>query len=594
MFDATPGNDNHFTFGLFPFHFHRNKWSWGLSFLSSNNSCVWVVSLGYNNPFAIFSNFTQFCSQVAWSGMQCLSSNHFRWWIWMLVQFWPFVIWTYHLFIHLVLRRLRCPRKSKLYRVLRHARACNRKQRVTFFFSALLIRAFYPQCAVAGFTRNFDQLPENSSMELEQGSLPRWLNHVDCYTCHFHFFLQNLLLVDFCFDFPPKPFSPCLGYPGEGPVAEYFTLNVTSLPKRLHSILQFLNSNSNAQVMCLQETRAPPQKMSALQNLAFRAGWSLHVGFQPPFKRISGVSTCFRQPTGGLAILVNRQTPSIQLELPDDWRHLHEVCMPVWLSMQHGRNNCGVVLINCYLPSGSLERERRESLLRDILAYASTFSTPAILCGDFQSEPDQSQALSLAQMSGAWTDFYAEHRNSQSKPVEATFCAKGWKDGFIGFGKTRIDHMFLNAVALTAAKEARIFRGPLAPGHAPVSATLEHVIFSSEYWTLPRLPKWFLPPRPSDKREWDDRNNLCLPVFHQFLPKLIEFAETLQVEQFWRLTCDMIHDMLNCICQQHVSSSRGSVPDFEKHCVTPLLQEGLHSKSGLKRFVAYFMNLPLK
>ena len=172
------------------------------------------------------------------------------------------------------------------------------------------------------------------------------------------------------------------------------------------------------------------------------------------------------------------------------------------------------------------------------------------------------------------TDFYAEYQSTQSLPVEATFSARGWIDGFAGHGKTRIDHIFLNSAALAAAKDASIFRGPLAPGHAPVVIGFEHSTFSTSCWSSPSVPKWMLPQKPSTHEEWDSRNKLCMPVFQRYLPCPLEHAENLRVEAFWGETCNMIHDMLNTICQQNISSSRGSIPDFyQKRFVPPACRE---------------------
>ena len=362
-------------------------------------------------------------------------------------------------------------------------------------------------------------------------------------------------------------YCPCLGFPGEGP-AIFSTLNCTSLPKRFQSILHFLDSDTNSLAMSLQETRIPPKKVSALQRQAVQSGWTLHVGSQPGLRKVSGPKACFRQPTGGLAFLVKKHIPSTQIELPNEWRHLSDVCMPVWLAIEKGRT--GVVVLNCYLPSGVQAKEERESLLSDVFSYASTLdSTPVILSGDFQMDPKDSQAMSLALLSGLWSDYYSDYRSAQSLPIEATFCAQGWTNGFVGRGKTRIDHMFLNTLALVAAKEASIFRGPLAPGHAVVSVRLEFDLFSSFCWTQPKVPQWNLPPKPTTDVLWDERNALCLPIFQTSLPQLLAFAETLQAEEFWQDLCNMLHLMLNKISQQSISSTRGSIPTFSKTCVVP-------------------------
>ena len=81
--------------------------------------------------------------------------------------------------------------------------------------------------------------------------------------------------------------------------------------------------------------------------------------------------------------------------------------------MDNGRT--GVILLNCYLPSGPAVKDRREELLSSIFELASTLdSTPVLLTGDFQTDPAASPVLSRVERTGEWTDYYAEFRAASS------------------------------------------------------------------------------------------------------------------------------------------------------------------------------------
>ena len=103
------------------------------------------------------------------------------------------------------------------------------------------------------------------------------------------------------------------------------------------------------QTMLLQETRISPKCIESIRNRASKAGWVLHIGFQPPLSKVMGPKGFFRQPTGGLATLVHKQIPSAAIQFPQNLQYLHQYCLPIWLSVSNGRT--GLVLVNCYLPT---------------------------------------------------------------------------------------------------------------------------------------------------------------------------------------------------------------------------------------------------
>ena len=171
------------------------------------------------------------------------------------------------------------------------------------------------------------------------------------------------------------------------------TLNVTALGKRLDTVLAFLQAECT-QTMLLQETRISPKCIESIRNRASKAGWVLHIGFQPPLSKVMGPKGFFRQPTGGLATLVHKQIPSAAIQFPQNLQYLHQYCLPIWLSVSNGRT--GLVLVNCYLPTGSAARATREEILRDIFQFASLYDhCPVIIGGDLQMDTSESSAIAL-------------------------------------------------------------------------------------------------------------------------------------------------------------------------------------------------------
>ena len=127
------------------------------------------------------------------------------------------------------------------------------------------------------------------------------------------------------------------------------------------------------------------------------------------------------------------------------------------------------------------------------------------------------EQLASALCSGSYSDSYADFGESQGSSVEATFSSVGWLDSFKGFGKSRLDPMFLNTHALRAAAPASIFRGPLAPGHYPLSVSFNIDVFQTKCWTVRPVAKWNLPAKPVSEQAWDERNQQCLPILHEYL-----------------------------------------------------------------------------
>jgi len=480
---------------------------------------------------------------------------------------------------------LRPPRKSILGRAFRKqtARAYRRAIFVTFRVLQINFCVSRASCRHVNSLLHVRQsrLIRYQLIELEQDSGQhfhgfsyedgmRWITHAmaNGYACQFNLTMAEL---DESSSWPQcilfSVYSPCLGFPGEGPPLKVSTLNVTALGKRLDTVLAFLQAECT-QTMLLQETRISPKCIESIRNRASKAGWVLHIGFQPPLSKVMGPKGFFRQPTGGLATLVHKQIPSAAIQFPQNLQHLHQYCLPIWLSVSNGRT--GLVLVNCYLPTGSAARATREEILRDIFQFASLYDhCPVIIGGDLQMDTSESSAIAEALCSGLWYDFDADLRASKKIPLEATFSACGWSSGLVGPHRTRIDHFLLNHFSIAAAKDVQIFRGPLAPGHCPINLELDVEVFCTECMMLKPVESWNLPPRPRNQQAWQKRNEKCLPIFQAFLPSLLEHAEHLDVCNFWDTLCDMVHDMLDEISQQKIRKERGKVPSFQKAKLLP-------------------------
>ena len=256
--------------------------------------------------------------------------------------------------------------------------------------------------------------------------------------------------------------------------------------------------------------------------------------------------------------------------------------MPLWTPSDDGRS--GFVVLNCYLPSGQSVIDERETLLSDIFSFASIFDTsPTVVGGDLQCAPEDSSALTQVLASNRWSDFYADCCRSRNLEPEATYSGNGWASGFRGLRKTRIDHLFLNDLARSAAKEASIFRGPVAPGHCPVVIRLECQVFHEMVFGLKQHPQWNLPPKPCSQEEWDERDAICHPILTKYIPSFVRAAEEGDPQTLWDSLTRMMHEMLNCITGQFIQSRRGDIPVFEqKPFLPPPCKQNQYQQVSLK------------
>ena len=221
-----------------------------------------------------------------------------------------------------------------------------------------------------------------------------------------------------------SPFSPCLGFPGEGPFSVAST-NVTSLPKNRYSILslgQYLVTESPVEVICMQETRIPTYEMSSLQADCQEAGWQLILGYQPGVSVVHSASPdgpkAFRQRQGGLATMVSDNQHVHEILYPENWKLLYEFCLMTWVALD---SSSGCVLANCYLPSHAVHREKRSQIMESLLEYIATFAAPVCLCGDFQDPPGENTAITDAIIHGGFEDVIALKDSVTGNPPKFTF-----------------------------------------------------------------------------------------------------------------------------------------------------------------------------
>ena len=363
-------------------------------------------------------------------------------------------------------------------------------------------------------------------------------------------------------------FSPCLGYPGEGPKLGFVTINTTSCSKHRYDLIALPSCDSNpVQIVFMQETRLSAKGCAELTPFLKREGWEIRVGYQPPVKRLRSQFTSCRQPHGGLATLYRKDVTVIEVALSADWASLVPHCQMLWCSCQGG----GFYVINCYLPAGADKRSERCLLLDRIFELAGSYSNfPCFVLGDFQDEPGAYPSIQRAFLTGEWVDLYANQQNALQRSLEASFAKNGWKTGYeVGPGKTRIDYVLCNRKATFLFQSIRYLRGQSFPGHTPVHCSLNCDVFNELVWHLKPHPKWRLPDKPTSREQWSQREAICQPILRQHIERLLQAATARDAEVTWSIACRIATDMLNAISQQSIPPTRGKVPEFRKMPLVP-------------------------
>ena len=70
------------------------------------------------------------------------------------------------------------------------------------------------------------------------------------------------------------------------------------------------------------------------------------------------------------------------------------------------------------------------------------------------------------------------------------------------------------------------------------------------------------PNKPKTQKEWDEREEVCYPVFVKYANKLLEASEALDVEAVWKIANEIATEMINRVCCTSLPPTRGSPPEF--------------------------------
>ena len=68
-------------------------------------------------------------------------------------------------------------------------------------------------------------------------------------------------------------------------------------------------------------------------------------------------------------------------------------------------------MVNCYLPTGKQATCERTELMEYVFSFVATLgSVPVVICGDFQSPPEENPSIVAALLSDDWVDVYREQQ----------------------------------------------------------------------------------------------------------------------------------------------------------------------------------------
>ena len=382
--------------------------------------------------------------------------------------------------------------------------------------------------------------------------------------------------------FSPYPISwevfvPCKGYKGEGPLT-LVSANVTSCVKhfaRIATIDARISDEGGVSCMFLQESRIPQSQITNLARRFEKKGWKLTAGPQPGTTKLKGGQVArYRQPTGGVAALSKPHCVTIPVSVPQSFSSIQSCCQVVWVSV-----GCfGFYVFNVYLPTGKGASADRNDLMDHIFSFAASLGNhPIVCCGDFQSPPESNASIVTSFIADEWFDVYAEQQQAQGLQIEHTFQKSNSVQSNQEFGKTRIDYFLLNRLALPLFQSASVVRGAGFPNHSPCTLTLNIEPFQTSILVVKPHPKWSLEPLPRKESEWEERLSTIKPILDEFMPSLIQHAESRDVEGLWTTACATVTSMLNAITQQSIPSTRGKIPTFRK---APLFKRDIPKRSS--------------
>ena len=364
-------------------------------------------------------------------------------------------------------------------------------------------------------------------------------------------------------------FCPCKGYKGEGPVS-IASANVTSCLK--HSTRIATLGIDNLHCICMQESRIPESKVRQLSRKFDGYGWELISGPQPPVKKLHGRSSGFRQTTGGVAALVRKGYGCTAVDIQGSFASIRACCQVLFLPFQQ----TGCYVINVYLPSGGQAVRSRNELMESIFCYAASLgNVPVMICGDFQSKPEDNSAILHAFITDEWFDVHAERQKLLGKQPEHTFVRSNSSDAD-DKGKSRIDFFLFNKHLLPFFSSSGVLLKSGLPNHRPCFVEVSVAKVTSTVHVAKPHPKWkFNDSIPQSKQQWVDRDILVQPILQSAAPSLIQAAESCDTEALWTIACETVTKCLNKISGQSLPATRGRLPSFK---AVPLARPDHQSK----------------
>ena len=405
-----------------------------------------------------------------------------------------------------------------------------------------------------------------------------WLTPLPCPSLEIVNYLPLLI-----HSFPPSVFSPCKGFPGEGPGDDISfsmtSINVTSCSKNVSALFALGADRTAAPLnLCLmQETRIHPLKRNSIVAAFRQEGWSLVIGAQPPVQKVKAPNgkPTYRQMHGGLAIAYRGTLCVTEDPIPVSFGIAHVVQSALCIC-----DSFSIRIVNCYLPSGQKNKfERRELMQRIFEFVASAGPGPIFIGGDFNDSPDSNPSISQVLQSGEFCDVVHEHRIARGLDVGHTFfrtkkLARSQnvaRPAARPISKTRIDFFLTSSSANQCVTNAWHSYGTAFPNHVPVCLELTIPVSSMKAFRLSGSPQWSFPKVPKTQQEWDTRDEFIRPIVSEWIPKILPSVQDGCVEDVWTIACDATKAVLNNIALHQIQSSKGSPPKFvEKSTRKPL------------------------
>eukprot|EP00662_Eupelagonemidae_sp_cell21_P006360 gene6360-47037_t len=272
---------------------------------------------------------------------------------------------------------------------------------------------------------------------------------------------------------------------------EASTANVTSLaPTQLEATLSL-----GGDVIAVQETALTRVAQEDMTKQLKRRGWSVVWGKdQPPWVSEGHNPTPWKGQKGGVGVLVRDHIPvsrgpvdtAVRKRLWATGRWTHAV-------LPYGDGKQTLHIMSVYGISGAHraderrkkgpEYEQNEQLLADVLlAAAELGNVPILVVGDINVEVQESAVLREALATGRWEDTAAAWAELNGVEPEHT-CESGT-------GRSRIDVMLANAIALDALRLVSVRRGIGLETHTPLTMQLDLDAFSQRARQL-RQPRAF-------------------------------------------------------------------------------------------------------